>query len=76
MNKKKIKAIENFLNQRFEIALHTDNEMGNEKGAKMLPNNPDFIYYSGMLDALLCIGFDYTREKIDGKIHHTLYYNK
>lgn len=61
MNKEKRKNLENWLNERWQIALKTDEDMGNTTD-EFLPNNPDFIYYKGIIDTLRCLGIDWKRE--------------
>ena len=75
MKKEKIKAIENLLNNRFYLALQRDKQQNNTTTV-FLPNNTEYIYYLGMLDALMALGFEYTRSNENGVINHRLYIAK
>ena len=57
----KLSKIEELLDERLEMALDTDKRMGNE-GDSFLPNNPDYLYYKGMIKTLDVLGYDYYRE--------------
>lgn len=59
------------LDERYQIALATDERMGNKDGWEFLPSNPDFIFYKGMRDALEQLGFTIRRN---GKDKHTVYH--
>lgn len=65
MTKEQNKAICEWLDERFEIAVRHDKEMGNENGTEFLPNNANYIYYKGIIDTLQNLGFAWVRE--DGK---------
>lgn len=62
MNKKQIKRLENLLDERFEIALMTDESMGNKEGSNFLPNNPDYVYYKGIQEAIKVMGCWWERK--------------
>ena len=62
MNKTQIKAIESWLDNRFNIALHRDEVMGNSNGTDFLPNNPDYIFYKGAINLLECAGLTWVRS--------------
>lgn len=62
MNEKQKQFTQEFLNERWEIAVDTDKRMGNTDEAKFLSNNPDYIYYQACLDILQAIGFDWKRN--------------
>lgn len=62
MTKTQIKAVESWLDDRFESALHRDEEMGNANGTDFLPSNPDYIYYKGAINLLECAGFTWVRS--------------
>ena len=62
MNKEKIKNLEEFLNERWQIAVATDEEMGNKDSNKFLANNVDYVYYQGALDAIAFLGLDWKRN--------------
>ena len=68
MENKRIKKLEQLMDERREFALETDKQMGNETGC-FLPNNPDYIYYKGVLDAVYTMGYEYSVE--NGK--HIIY---
>ena len=70
MNKLQIKAIEEWLDTRYESAVHRDSEMGNADGHEFLQNNPDFIYYKGGINLLESSGFSWERNS-NG--HHIVY---
>ena len=70
MTKAKIKEIENWLDSRYQIALHTDERMGNKDNDEFLPNNPDIIFYKGAIKLLECAGFAWTRTP---QGTHTIY---
>jgi hypothetical protein len=73
LNKRQIKELENLLDERFEIAVITDKRMGNENGNDFLPNNPDFIYYKGILEVCTTLGLTYERKIVNGKAKHLLF---
>ena len=58
MNKKQEENICKWLDKRFEYAIMTDKELGNEYGKNFLQSNPDYIYYKGACDLLLLAGYD------------------
>lgn len=68
MNKEKLKAVENWLDERFRIALYRDKALGNENGDDFLPSNPDFIYYKCAIDLLECMGYTCERDTHDRHI--------
>ena len=70
MNKATIRQIEMWLDSRYNIALHTDERMGNNDDEEFLPNNPDIIFYKGAIKMLECAGFSWTR---DSKGKHIVY---
>lgn len=61
MNKKQIEKLQNLLNERYEIALMTDEHMNNKEG-QFLPNNPDYIYYKGILETIKTMGYWWERK--------------
>ena len=67
MTKLQLKAIESWLDSRFNIALHTDERMGNTDTNDFLPNNPDYIYYKAGLNLTENIGLTWTRN--DNGLH-------
>lgn len=69
MTKTQIKKLEALLDERFKIAKHIDARMNNEDGEEFLPNNPDFIYYQGIIEAVEVLGLNWERK--DGK--HYIY---
>ena len=73
MKKQKIEELEKLLNERHDIAVWTDKRMGNENGQDFLPNNPDYIFYKGILEACLTMGFAWERKIVDGKARHLLF---
>lgn len=73
IKKERIKELEELLDERHNIAVWTDNEMGNENGKDFLPNNPDYIYYKGILETVMFIGLTYDRKIVDGKARHRLF---
>lgn len=62
MNKYKIKNLEETLDERYELALQQEVRMGRKNTEMFAENNPDYIYYKGMIDALLALGFDFQRS--------------
>lgn len=62
MTKEQNKAICEWLDERFWLAKDRDARMGNENGKEFLPNNADYIYYKGIIDALENLGFTWVRE--------------
>ena len=68
MDRKRIERLEQLMDERREIALYTEEQMGNNTGC-FLPNNPDYIYYKGVLEAVYAMGFEYSIE--NGK--HIIY---
>lgn len=62
MNKKQIKRLEELLDERFEIALMTEKSMGNEESGTFHPNNPNHIYYQGILEAIAVMGYWWERK--------------
>lgn len=73
MNNAKIKNLETLLNERFSIAQDTDNRLGNGGGNNFLPNNPDYIYYKGMLAAVEAMGLTWERITNNGQVKHIIY---
>ena len=61
MKKAYLERLEKLLDEKFQDACDTDKRMGNN-GDKFLPNNPDFIFYKGMLEAIAWLGINHTRE--------------
>lgn len=57
-----IVRLERLLDERLAIAIDTDKRMGND-GDKFLPNNPDYIFYKGMIEAMTALGYTYLREE-------------
>lgn len=57
-----IVRLEKSLDERLAIAIDTDKRMGND-GDNFLPNNPDYIYYKGMIEAMTALGYEYYREE-------------
>ena len=62
MKKERIEYLERCLNERWLIALETDKNYKKSDENKMAPNNPDFIFYKGMIESILILGFDYIRH--------------
>lgn len=62
MNKKQIEKLESILNERYEIALKTDEEHGN-KEELFFPSNPDFIYYKAIIETLETLGYWWQRSE-------------
>lgn len=62
MNKEQIKNLEEFLNERWQIALATDEKMGNKDSIKFAPKNVDYAYYQGALNAIEFLGLDWRRD--------------
>lgn len=58
MTNKQLEKLEKLLDERREFALYTDKQMGNEFGC-FLENNPDYIYYKGMLEIIHALGIEY-----------------
>lgn len=61
MKKINIENLQDILNERYQIAVDTDKRMGNS-GDTFLPNNPDYIFYKGMLTTITALGYEYKRE--------------
>ena len=61
MNKSNVQELEKLLDQRYAIALDTDEEMGHTKDSAFFPSNPDYIYHTGMIAAIEALGFDWER---------------
>lgn len=59
------------LDERYQIALATDERLGNKDNWEFLPYNPDYIYYKGMCNAIEQLGFSWKRN---GKDKHTVYH--
>ena len=57
-----IVRLEKLLDERLAIAIDTDKRMGND-GDNFLPNNPDYIYYKGMIESMVALGYEYCREE-------------
>ena len=70
MNKQQLKTIENWLDERFRIAMHKDKILGNENGDDFLPSNPDYIYYKGAINMLEHMGYTWERNTFG---HHLIY---
>lgn len=70
MKKAQIKAIEQWLDSRYQMAVHMDLEMGNADGHEFLQNNPNFIYYKGAINLLETAGFNWIRN---GEGHHLVF---
>lgn len=73
MNNAKIKNLENILDERFLIAQNTDDRLGNGGGNNFLPNNPDYIFYKGMLATVEAMGFAWERITNNGQVKHIIY---
>lgn len=65
-----LKQAEKYLNERFQIAIRTDEEMGNHDSEDFLPNNPDFIFYKGCSRMIDQLGLDWDR---DNEGNHRVY---
>lgn len=63
-----IGKLEKLLDERLGIEIDTDNRMGNE-GDSFLSDNPDWIYYKGILKTLETLGYEWSREEYK----HTVY---
>ena len=70
MTNQQLQQIEEFLDSRWQIALRTDERMGNQDGEELLPNNPDAIYYRGAIKLVEVAGLTWTR---DSQGSHILY---
>lgn len=73
ITEQQIKNAENMLQERFLIAVQTDENMGNKDGKDFLPNNVDYLYYIGCIDMLACLGLSVERTKRQGKTMHLIY---
>lgn len=62
MNKK---YIEELLDERFQLAVLSD--LGNTE-RNFRPDNPDWIYYKGMIEMLRAFGYDWQKDADGG--HH------
>lgn len=69
MNKKQIKRIETLLDEEFKIAWFIDDKMGNEGGDDFLPNNPNYIFYQGMVKAIETLGYVINRNNMKHYIY-------
>jgi len=61
MKKAHLERLQEILDEKFQQALETDKRMGNNTD-NFLPNNPDFIFYKGMLEAIAWLGINHSRE--------------
>lgn len=73
ITEQQIKAAEDMLQERFCIAVQTDEYMGNKDEKDFLSNNVDYSYYKGCMDILTCFGLSVERLKRDEKIIHLIY---
>lgn len=62
MNKYQIENLEGILDESYELALQQEVRMGRKNTEKFAENNPDYIYYKGLIDALLALGLDFQRS--------------
>lgn len=62
MNKKQIEKLESILNERFQIALMTEEQQG-KKGKVFSPDNPNFIYYKAIIETLEALGYWWQRSE-------------
>jgi hypothetical protein len=73
ITEQQIKKAEDLLQERYCIAMQTDENMGNKDGLTFLPNNIDYSYYKGCVDVLICFGLSVERLKRYGKVIHLIY---
>ena len=63
MTEKHLKSVEQWMDERFELALRAEETLGNKDGRQLLPQNADYNYYKGICDALVALGFDWIRNE-------------
>lgn len=73
ITEKQIKKAEDFLDERYCIALQTDEHMGNKEGKNFLPNNVDYIYYTACIYTLRVLGLEVQSTKEGNKITHLIF---
>lgn len=73
ITEQQIKNAEDMLQERYYIAMQTDENMGNKDGTDFLPNNADYLYYKGCIAMLECLGLAVQKTNRDGKVVHLIY---
>ena len=67
MQSKWIKFAEAMLDEYWQLALSRDKRMGNTLD-DFLPDNPNWIYYKGMIEMVQALGLDWQRNNGKHKI--------
>ena len=75
MNKKTRENIERWLNERFAIALETDERLHKESN-EFDPKNTDYAYYRGICDTLVRMGYCWERRFFKEDDFHAHYIEK